>query len=71
MNQARIYFTKRIESGTLKGMILHDSITFPDDEQHLRVYAKRYAIGSTRKAWAYGPAYTVVDASFQNYQRGR
>jgi len=62
---SRIYYTIRIDSGTLRGVVIHQSMTFSDD-RHAAAFAR---IGRKVRAHGYGPAYTIVDASFQNYIR--
>lgn len=62
---ATIYYTKRIETGTLRGMLVHASLTYPT----AAMAARSVYIGKVVRASRNGPGYTVVDASFQRYER--
>lgn len=58
-----LYYSKRFDSGLLKGLTVHQSVTASESSlKHLRVGSKgRDTI--TRSRW------TIVDASYQNYVR--
>ena len=62
-----IYFSKRFDSGTLRGIVVHGSITFPPE--CLAHYIKTYRKGTTGREALTRAKFTIVDASFQKYTR--
>ena len=66
---ATIYFTKRFDSGVLKGLTYNSAITFPDGEESLRHYTAAFHRGAKGRDAITKTRYTIIDASFQNYQR--
>ncbi len=64
-SQATVYYTKRIDSGTLRGLLVPASLSYPTVAQA----AKAVHIGKVVRPSRNGPGYTIVDASFQRYER--
>lgn len=61
-----IYFTKLFTGGTLKGLLVHESISGPDKDR----LARSWRIGREVKRPIGGTSpYRIVDASFQKYTR--
>ena len=62
-----IYYSKRFDSGLLKGITVHGSISFP--AECFDYYAKRFRKGTTGHETITRAKFTITDASFQNYRR--
>lgn len=64
---ATIYFTKRFDSGLLKGCHVTSNISFPADRTPY--YVRQFAVGVKGKDCITKDRWTITDASFQNYAR--
>ncbi len=64
-----IYYTKRFDSGLLKGLTANCSIPMPDDAETIQHYARKLHVGAKGRDVITKTRWTIVDASFQNYQR--
>ena len=67
---ATLYYTKLITSGTLNGMRFNESLTFYGADAYARAeqFVRKAEMGIKARAWV-GPAWRMVDRSFQNYDR--
>lgn len=61
-----IYFTKRFDSGLLKGLSVNTKVTLDRSNAWI---IKHYSKGHKGKDVITGDKWTVTDASFQNYAR--
>lgn len=64
---ATIHYTKRFLTGTLKGISITRSISFP--ESSLARYAKAFSKGRKGSDCVTHARWEITDASFQSYVR--